>query len=528
MPGLTFKFPMRCRSILGWISIGLVFTIPSLSAASPAAQPIVISSAPDNVAVTIYRAPNRSPGDAMDTDWLEGYALITEKRTIDLPAGPATIRFEGVAGGMLPESVIVRGLPVGVREKNLDADLLSPGSLYARSLGRPVTIRRQHRKSGKTTEERAIIRSGPEGSVLLQTREGFEAANCGPLIETLVYPGLPENLSARPTLSIKTDASSPAKITLSLSYLAWGFDWQTNYVVRMREGGKSADISAWVTLASSDPISFVDADTAVVGGEVNREDEDNDSGRQTERLVFHCFFRPVPIVQHALMLASPNMDEGLGEIIVTAQRRKENNTYAPVTVTAEGLGDLKLYRVPVPTTVASNAQKQVAMFEKRNVKIAIVYTADVFNGDPSDVVLKLRAQNKQEDGLGIALPAGPVAVFEPLRNDQMLIGEGGIGDRAVGQEVEAKINAATHVQVQGREVTDSKEKRRWRDFELVVSNANRWPVTFEGDLHVDEHEKIARTSARMNRKNGRPLWQVQVPSNGVATLRYRVVPIEAE
>jgi hypothetical protein len=203
---------------------------------------------------------------------------------------------------------------------------------------------------------------------------------------------------------------------------------------------------------------------------------------------------------------------------------------APVTVVAEGLGDLKLYRMPVPTSVASNAQKQVAMFEKRDVKVAIVYTADIFDGDPSEVALTLRAQNKLEDGLGIALPAGPVAVFEPLQNEQMLIGEGGIGDRAVGQAVEAVIAAATQVRVDGNDITapEDRKRNRWRDFELSVSNANRWPITFEGDLHVDDDEKVERTSARMAKKNGRPLWKAQVPANGISTLRYRVTQIEVE
>ena len=516
---------LQPRHLLGWGQIGFACSVAFLSMLLSAAAPIVSSPAPDAVAVTIYHAPNRSAGDAMDTDWLEGYALITEKRTIDLPAGPATIRFEGVAGGMLPESVIVRGLPAGVREKNLDADLLSPGSLYARSLGRPVIVRRQQAKSGKTTEEHAIIRSGRDGSVLLQTREGFEAANCGPLDETLVYTDLPEGLSARPTLSIETDAPTPARVTISLSYLGWGFDWQTNYVVTMRAGSKRADIAAWVTLASSDPVSFVDADAAVVGGEVNREDERNYGGREAQDLVFHCFFRPVSMPSLAMAAPAP-MEDNVGEIIVTAMKRRELRMGVPITVVAEGLGDLKLYRVPVPTTVASNAQKQVAMFEKRNVKVAVVYTADVYDGDPSDVALTLRAQNKLEDGLGIALPAGPVTVFEPLKNEQMLIGEGSIEDKAVGQEVEAVIAAATQVHVEGRDITDPKDRKRWQDLELVVSNANRWPITFEGDLHVNDDEKVERTSARMIQKNGRPLWKVEVPANGIATLRYRVKQIE--
>ncbi|MEB0222407.1 hypothetical protein, partial [Pseudomonas sp. AB12(2023)] len=84
----------------------------------------------------------RSADSPIDLSWLGGYALITEQRRVAIPAGRTTLRFEGVAAGILPESAIVTGLPNGVREKNLDAELLSPRSLYAGTFGRPVTLRR--------------------------------------------------------------------------------------------------------------------------------------------------------------------------------------------------------------------------------------------------------------------------------------------------------------------------------------------------------------------------------------------------
>ena len=231
------------------------------------AQPVT-SVGPDRVSVTIYRAPNRSPQSELDPEWLEGFALITEQRTVTIPAGRAVIRFEGVAGGILPESAIVTGLPEGVREKNLDADLLSPYSLYARSYGRPVTIRRTGADK-KVTEERAIIRSGPDGAAILQTKDGFEAARCDGS-DALVYESVPPGLSPKPTLSIETEAARAGQVTVTLSYLAWGFDWQANYVATMRPDGRTADLFAWVTLANGDVTSFADAETMVVAGRLNR------------------------------------------------------------------------------------------------------------------------------------------------------------------------------------------------------------------------------------------------------------------
>ncbi|HET9352465.1 MAG TPA: DUF4140 domain-containing protein, partial [Sphingomicrobium sp.] len=76
-----------------------------------AAQQLVVSPAPDAVAVTVYRDRDRSEADSMGSEWLGGYALITETRTVELQPGTNEIRFEGVAGTIMPASVIIRGLP---------------------------------------------------------------------------------------------------------------------------------------------------------------------------------------------------------------------------------------------------------------------------------------------------------------------------------------------------------------------------------------------------------------------------------
>lgn len=494
-------------------------------AALPAwAQDVVTSAAPDSVAVTVYRAPGRDADDAMDLEWLEGYALVTEQRTVTIPAGRTTIRFEGVAAGMYPESAIVSGLPAGVREKNLDADLLSPRSLYARAFGRPVTLRRTMPGSGKVTEEPAVIRSGADGAAIVQTRAGFEVASCGGPDDALVYADVPKDLSARPTLSVETDAAAPARVTLSLSYLAWGFDWQANYVVRMHPGGRKADLAAWVTLASSDSTSFADAETAVVAGEVNREDSEAPTRPSGGELVLHCYLQSLVPPPAMVLPATPApmiaMAAPMADIVVTAQRVEEKAMNAPVTVTQEGLGDLKLYRVPIPTTVAAHAQKQVALAEKRDVTVAVIYRADVWDDSADgDVSLLLRTRNRKEDGLGLALPGGPVTVFEPQGDTMLLSGEGGLPDKAVGEDVEITVAKATQVRLDANVRASGKN---WQDVALEVTNARPVPVRFEARIGTYQGQQISRPSARLTRKDGRSIWAVTIPANGTASLRYRL------
>src|SRR5579862_5201621 len=104
----------------------------------------VVSSGPEQVAVTVYRDAPTSVARLRDEDAgdASGLAMISETRTLDLPAGRTRIRFEGVADGIIPASAAVRGLPGALVERNFDYDLLDPGSLIEKTVGGAVTIRR--------------------------------------------------------------------------------------------------------------------------------------------------------------------------------------------------------------------------------------------------------------------------------------------------------------------------------------------------------------------------------------------------
>src|SRR5690242_10696473 len=100
----------------------------ALCGQAAAAREAIWASDPNHVSVTIYRNPNMGEGDRLDRDWPQGFALISETRTVTLPPGESTIRFDGVTEGMIAVSAIVTGLPGGTIEKNRNADLLSPAA----------------------------------------------------------------------------------------------------------------------------------------------------------------------------------------------------------------------------------------------------------------------------------------------------------------------------------------------------------------------------------------------------------------
>lgn len=500
----------------------LILLLALLAAAPAVAQALsaTVSAGPDKVSLTLYRGFGGD--EPLDLHWLRGYALVTETRTVRIPAGRSIIRFEGVAGGMLPESVVISGLPDGVLEKNLDADLLSPRTLYGHSFGRPVTL--THRNAdGTMTSEPAIIRSAPDGAAIFETRDGFIAADCTGS-EAIVYDAVPEGLSAKPTLSIETHSIEAREVTLTLSYLAWGFDWQVNYVATMRPDGKSADLVAWVTLASSDVTSFADAEAMVVAGTIERED---DGGGVRDRfagdrsLTFRCM--PTPVIEAEDIGALP--DRSISAALARVPGVSVNSNSVVDAITAEDLGDVKLYRIPDRTTVASNGQKQVQLFDRPGVPVRIVYRADVDRDYAGETEILLRADNKESAGLGVPLPQGNLALFEPLGERRLLVGEARMRDLPVGQPVELAVGESAQVQLRSVPVP---ARRGWEDRAIAVTNANPYPVTFEARIAYGENGGDAapkprrlRGDAALTYKNGDAIWTVEVPANATVTLRLR-------
>lgn len=513
-------------------ALALVLSI----AATPAlAQGVVTSAAPDDVDVTVYRAPSRAPSEAFDLDWLQGYALISETRRITIPAGESDIRFEGVAGGMLPQSAIVTGLPEGIVERNRDALLLSPATLLDRSLGRRVHLRRTSLATGATRAQDAIVRSSADGAVVLQTADGFEALRCTGLPETPVYESVPQGLSARPTLSVRARAARPVTATVTLSYLADGFDWQADYVAHLSPDGTRVDLFAWLTLASMDETSFPDADTQAVAGNLNREEAERIEP-EGGALQLQCWPQgrtsDIPLEQWQRQrlgrLGDMRGDDG-ESIVVTGSAMRRGMLDSPTAVTVistatlETLGDLKLYRVPEPVTVAANSQKQVALLQRPDVQVSLVYRrvvrTDVSPGGVSSARLYLVSRNRDSEGLGVPLPGGRLSLFATGPDRPILIGQGALDDRAIGEDVEIGLGetpgVTTHV------VADQVSGRR-RDYRLVVTNDRPAPVSFEAEFEGDPDSRF-RPRERLSRRDGRPLWAVTVPANGAVELRYRVV-----
>ncbi|NNF94957.1 MAG: hypothetical protein HKM91_10255 [Altererythrobacter sp.] len=495
-----------------------------------AARDVVDASEPTGLAVTIYR----DPYSGFDRDNPGGFAMISETRSVTLPAGESTIRFEGVAEGMIAVSAIVSGLPGGTIEKNRNAALLSPAALVDGTLGNRVTITRTNPATGQEESEQAIVRTRADGGIVLQTSQGYEAVRCSGLPEKLIFDTIPDGLSAQPVFSIDTRDETGGTYEVTLTYLSWGFDWQAHYITTLlqgdRRGRQYAKMLSWLTLVNDNAQSFDNAELLVVAGTLNVESDFEELAEppRGESLRLRCWPRgntaagspsypypPAPAPPPAMMADS---------IVVTGTRMQKAafESASPVAVMAgeENLGDLKLFRVPEPITVQAKGLKQVAFLDKDRVRGELIYEAAcdlygrVYQDDqfgPAQLIFQ--TENDERHGLGVSLPQGGVTVFEPSRAGDLLIGEDEIRDYPIGQEVEINLAESTRVFQQcartGEIEQSEKDRADWRQLRAAVTNSGSQSAQVRLEIGRSSDIEVRRTRG-LKLRNGAHVIETSV------------------
>lgn len=526
-----------------------ILAIAALFSAPAAARDIVEASSPVDMSVTVYRNPDRGIDQTMERDWPQGFAMISEVRTVTLPAGESTIRFEGVAEGMVAVSAIVTGLPGGTIEKNRNADLLSPAALLDGTLGNRVRITRTNPGTGVETTETGVVRTRADGGLVLQTRDGYEAVRCSGVPERLSFDRVPDGLSSKPIFSIDTRDEAGGDYQVTLTYLAWGFDWEAHYVATLKDENPSGKVGmrlmSWLTLLNDNGQSFPNAELLAIAGTLNVESDFEElSDPPTARpLRLTCY--PLgstatgsPIYRYENQndkfagdmmrrqsAPAPVMMEAMSDIVVTGSARS-----GPVMVaTEEQLGDLKLYRIPERVDVTAKGLKQVAFLNKEDVTGEFIYIArcDPYRdfGDAfSRTQLMFETVNDEDHGLGVAMPMGGFTMFEPSSAGELLVNEQGLRDHAVGQDVEISLGTSSMVFSECAQdgSLDPDEKRRWIPMRAKLSNANDHPITVRlvvgraGDWDV----RAGRSKPQL--KNGELTVELTVAANNTRDFQWKL------
>lgn len=518
------------------------------AAAGPARAGDVVSPAADSVAVTVYRDQPLRTAELLrlgESD-THGLALIVETREVDLPAGRSRLRFEGVADGIIPQSAGIEGLPARIVERNFDYDLLTPGALIERSVGRPVRLVRTDARTGRESSVAAVLRSGPDG-VVLDEAGRIEALGCGGERERLVFDTIPDGLAARPTLSLAVNAPSAGRYKVRLSYLTVRMDWTADYVATLSPDADSLALTGWITLSNRTGSSFEKAPTEVVAGHLARAPVDLPAPRLARR-ADQCWplgttHGPWAARLQAMGLASDMSVNApaAAPMLFEAKAGMRMVEMRKLAIESQ-LGDYKLYTLPEPTTVAARQTKQVAFLDQSAVRVRTVYahTVEPPDAGPDDAAAPepqveaahavLRLKNTADQGLGRPLPSGSVQVRQAGAGPGgrgLLVGEPALErDVPVGEPFELDLGEASDVTVTDRLVSSTPlgTRRLRRAFEIEAANARSAPVTVEirHDRAGAAGFRVVAESDRHGDKAGDPLWRITVPANGRRTLTYAI------
>jgi hypothetical protein len=428
--------------------------------------------------------PETAQGDVSVTIYTNGVSLVTDTRRISVPQGRSRQEFPDVSAQIRPETVTLAGQWLGIVEQNFDYDLLSPDKLMEKAVGRVVTIVRTNPATGAETREQAKVLAA-NGGIVLQIGQRIEVLRDDGLPVRVIFDRVPDNLRARPTLSVTVDSSQAGTIPTRLSYLTPGLGWTSNYVALFDEGKGAIDMQGWVTLTNNTGTTYANANTLLVAGNVG--------GMQN-------MFR-----QMEASLERAGTESG----------------------TRERLGDYYLYPLRERTTIANAQQKQVSFLDVQGSPARKAYewvnpwmgTSDA----PRSAITSIKFSTARQGGLGDQLPSGVIRVYmRDARGEPQFIGEARIGHTPMGSSMALQTGEA--FDVKARAIVEERTRlsnRRWRTkMRYEITNARPGAVTVDlaqdglwGDVRI-EAQSIEGTRVSADRVE----WKVPVAANGTTNL----------
>jgi hypothetical protein len=477
---------MNCKPLHAAVALALCTV--SVAHAAVDEKPSALADQ-QSVAVTIYN---------------ENLALVKDTRRITLDSGLNRLALREVSGRMRPETAQLRSIThpgsLALLEQNFDFDLLTPAKLLEKYVGRTVRIVRTHPTTGAESIESATVLAANSG-VVLKIGDRIETGLPG----RIVYDGVPANLRDRPTLVTELTSTRAGAQTVELSYLSGGLSWKADYVAELNAADSALDLNGWVTLTNTSGTAYPNANLQLVAGDVNR-------------------------VRDEMRFAAK----------ATAMAMRE--AQAPRVMAEESLFEYHLYTLQRPTTIADNQTKQVALLGASAVPVKkelVLQGSDFYYrssfggiGQKMKVGVYVQFENREAAHLGMPMPKGVVRVYKKdSAGNAQFIGEDAIDHTPKNENVRLKLGEAFDVTAEKKQ-SDFKRRDTYSPwsyvhesaYEIVLKNAKKEPVTVivrepvPGDWSMLEqshkHTKAASGTAE---------WKIQVPAEGNATLKYRVL-----
>ena len=428
--------------------------------------------------------------------------LVRETRRLTLPQGRIALRFADVTAQIRPETVHLASLtaPAALRilEQNYQYDLLNPGKLLDKFVGREITlVMRRYTNNTETFEPvQATLLSNNGGQVWrINGQIVINPTN----ITEMRFPDLPKNLVATPTLVWDLENRESASQTIEASYLTAGMNWRADYVLVVNADDTKGDLQGWVTLTNASGATFEDARLQLVAGDVNRVS-----------------------------------DQRTYDMAVSMARKSAESESQ---FQEQGFFEYHLYTLQRPTSIRDNETKQVSLLEAAGFEVKKEFVVNGqrhyylnYNnpGQPikEKVGVYVQFRNSQLNKLGMPLPAGTVRLYKKDdKGNQQFIGEDRIDHTPKDEDVRVKVGDAFDV-VAERKQTDYKVIARnvyEYAYEIKIRNHKDSPISVVVNEPIGgDWEMISSTFEAKKTAAFAAQFNVPVAKDGEVTLSYRV------
>ncbi len=475
------------------------------------------------------------------TVYNQDFALVKERRRLDLKIGENQISLKDVAAQIDPTSVHFKSLtaPESVRilEQNYEYDMISYAKLLEKYLGKEVeihtvvdnktdktritmakllstgyTIRPQYSRYGI----RSVYTYDGYGGRALYEIDGKIHSNLGTVGSgsSVVLPKLPEELIMRPTLTWLIESGKAGRHDIELSYMTGGIKWLADYVLVLNNDDTEADMTGWMTLDNRSGSVYENASLKLIAGDVATLAQ---PGKYKSRVVMEESHRQ-------------------GRI---APQFKEKSFF-----------EYHIYTLQRPVSIKNMEVKQIEFTRANHIKVSKKYVYDGHKVNPryynrdyeyyrtksdyslegqTSVWVTIRFKNTKKNRLGIPLPGGRVRLYkEDEDKSQQFVGEDAIKHTPKDETIDIYAGNAFDI-VGERKQMDFKYRTSdymiEETFEIFVRNhkPEDVSVTVREHLYRSKQWKILKTNRKYNKKDSRTIeFPVNVPKDGETKITYTV------
>ncbi|OIO04758.1 MAG: hypothetical protein AUJ49_02255 [Desulfovibrionaceae bacterium CG1_02_65_16] len=416
----------------------------------------------------------------------DGQAFVTEARAVTLPKGSGELALPGLPATIDASTLRLRSktAPTGlsVRSLAVSDETLNPAALLRRFVGRQVGVVLPDGKSRDgRAQKQALVLSASEPPLLLVDGSVYS----GP-VEAIIYPELPQGLAARPAAAASVVNAGPTRQNVELSYLARELSWRMDYALTLNKAGDNGVLDGWVVLTNHCGKSFDQAGVELLAGETR-------SAR--------------PVAARAFMA---------GDMLMKS---------SAANAEGEAVFEHHVYTLKRPVSLADQQTLQAPLFDSAAIPVsrkllgrASALTMGRETGptqEKLDIVLSFR--NTKARGLGLALPRGPLRVFEANSDARRLVGETQLDRVPEGASAEVTVGSAFDLNVERvATVMEKTGNSSWRGaWELRITNGKKRAQRIVLQEQIPGKWKVEQASAKWTKPSAGVLeFAIDVPPTG--------------